>query len=130
MMIRQHYIGSLLLLCFSVFLAHNLVPHHHHSELISKLAGQTCPIDHEDHREPGDHATHCHAFNEVTFYKVKTSGLMEDVREITLHANAITAMDTPVSWVSKASQTVPLKISLPGKESGGSVAARAPPKSS
>jgi hypothetical protein len=127
MMIRQIHSGPLLLLCFAVFLGHNLIPHHHHSELVTNQAGESCPIGHEDHTETGNHPAHCHAFNEVTFYKVESSGLMEDVREISLLVSCFTAIATPLLRVSEASHSFTLKIPLAETESGSSVEARAPP---
>lgn len=127
-MIRQIHIGQLLLLCFSVYLAHNLVPHDHHSELIAAHAGETCPIDHEEHQRTGDHPAHCHAFNELTFNKVESSGLKENGREIDLPAKVFATIPAPVSWVAMASHCIQLKVPLPEKENGGSVVPRAPPR--
>jgi hypothetical protein len=127
MIIRRHHIGQLLLLCFSVFLAHSLVPHHHHSEVIATHTGDSCPIDHEDHHEPGDHPAHCHAFNELAFNKVDYSGLLKYVKKIREYSGAFTPAPSILSAASAASLTVPIKIPLPEKESGGPVSARAPP---
>ena len=67
----------MLLVCFSVFLGHNLVPHHHHSEAFNSPIATDCPIEHEDQHghdhdsdaETNEHPTHCHAFNDVVFEK-------------------------------------------------------------
>lgn len=80
----NRYIAFLLLICFSAFLGHNLVPHHHHSETFLSPIASDCPIQHEDHHgcdqdaEEGEqhsdeHPTHCHAFNDVVFEKHHTS---------------------------------------------------------
>ena len=78
MKIKRH-IAGLLLICFSAFLGHNLVPHHHHSEVFHTPIATDCPFEHGDHQEQdhhGDaktnaekHPTHCHAFNDVVFEK-------------------------------------------------------------
>jgi len=76
----NRYIAWLLLMCFSAFLGHNLVPHHHHSEAYLNPIATDCPVQHNDHHDSdqeGDakdhhsdqHPTHCHAFNDVAFEK-------------------------------------------------------------
>lgn len=78
----NRHIAALLLVCFSVFLGHNLVPHHHHSEVVSSPIANECPLDHSDQHgqehpvDPGTdaekHSTHCHAFNDLVFEKYNT----------------------------------------------------------
>ena len=80
MKIKRHITG-LLLICFSAFLGHNLVPHHHHSEVSLSPIATACPSEHSDHQEldrdsdadaeAEEHPTHCHAFNDVVFEKYK-----------------------------------------------------------
>jgi hypothetical protein len=80
MKIKRH-IAGLLLVCFSVFLGHNLVPHHHHSEVINSPIATACPVEHGDHQghdhdsdadtKAEEHPIHCHAFNDVVFVKYK-----------------------------------------------------------
>ena len=76
-------IAFLLLICFSAFLGHNLVPHHHHTEALLSPIATDCPIEHADHHcgdqpaESGEHhadehPAHCHAFNDVVFEKHNT----------------------------------------------------------
>ena len=77
----HRYIASLLLICFSAFLGHNLVPHHHHSTIASPLATD-CPFEHGDQHghehdtdataDADEQPTHCHAFNDVVFEKYNT----------------------------------------------------------
>ena len=72
----HRYIATLLLICFSAFLGHNLVPHHHHSTVFGPIATD-CPFeqgDQHDHdadatADADEHSTHCHAFNDVVFEK-------------------------------------------------------------
>ena len=83
----NRYIAILLLICFSAFLGHNLVPHHHHSETLQSPIATDCPVEHadqhccdqdaeaEDHKadhQAGHHPSHCHAFNDVVFEKYHT----------------------------------------------------------
>ena len=79
----NRYIAILLLFCFSAFLGHNLVPHHHHAEALLNPIARDCPIEHEDHHSHNHDAdgvdhhadkqpTHCHAFNDVVFKKYNT----------------------------------------------------------
>jgi hypothetical protein len=82
MKIKRH-IAGLLLICFSVFLGHNLVPHHHHSEASISPIASACPVEHGDHQghdhdndaatETEEHPTHCHAFNDVVFVNYKVA---------------------------------------------------------
>ena len=71
----QKHIATLLLVCFSAYLVHNLIPHHHHSEISHSPLATNCPFDHEDTHEhdhdadTGEHSTYCHAFNNVVFEK-------------------------------------------------------------
>jgi len=70
----NRYLAGLLLLCFSVFLGHNLVPHHHHSEVSLSPIATACPSEHSDtDAEAEEHPTHCHAFNDVVFVKYKVT---------------------------------------------------------
>jgi len=92
MQVNRH-IAWLLLMCFSAFLGHNLVPHHHHSEAFLNPIATDCPVEHGDHHgcdQDGDaedhhsdqHPTHCHAFNDVVFEKHPSKVLTPDSRQI------------------------------------------------
>lgn len=79
-------ISIILSICFAVYLGHNLVPHHHHVEVVNVPVGSQCPVEHEnphcgDHETEG-HPIHCHAFNDVVFNKYK-------VLEVVHHSRAI-----------------------------------------
>ena len=69
----HRHISIFLTFCFWVFLGHNLIPHHHHSEQVSVPVSEECPMDHGDslkHQHDADHSPlHCHAFNDVVFDK-------------------------------------------------------------
>ena len=86
---EQPHIARLLFLCFSAFLAHNLVPHHHHAELVIIRPGESCPIEHKDQHKPGDHPSHCHAFNELAFSKPDVSDIDPESRKIQLHPASV-----------------------------------------
>ena len=78
-------IAGLLLICFSAYLGHNLVPHHHHTEVYQNPLATDCPFEHGDHHghdhdaeaeSPADgHPVHCHAFNDVVFKKYSAPAL-------------------------------------------------------
>lgn len=59
------YTVWLLMICFSAYLGHNLVPHHHHGEAFPNPMAGSCPENHI----PGKHPIHCHAFNDTVFEK-------------------------------------------------------------
>jgi hypothetical protein len=80
------YIALLFLICFSAFLGHNLVPHHHHAEAFLNPIAADCPVEHSNHHScnqdakgldhhSADHPSHCHAFNDVVFEKYNTQVL-------------------------------------------------------
>ena len=75
-------ISFLLLLVFGVLLGHNLVPHHHYADILPGPINRDCPIEHKDHLDSDNHPLHCHAFNNVAFFKDSPSNLQQKVREI------------------------------------------------
>ena len=127
----HRYISILLILCFSVFLGHNLIPHHHHSEQVSVPVSTECPVDHGDtheHQHDADHdPLHCHAFNDVVFDKYNSI----QFRDISTHIQTLTI---PTEILLEA--LVPTEIlsfyfqfKIPDKPSDyfGSRSLRAPP---
>lgn len=78
-MMHKKFISYILISCFSAFVVHNLVPHHHHAEAYHHPIATDCPFNHGDHdgdennheteSTPGEHPAHCHAFNDVVFEK-------------------------------------------------------------
>ena len=126
-------ISLLLFICFSVFLGHNLVPHHHHAEVVSVPVSCECPVEHGDHNEddqgPGDHPMHCHAFNDVVFYKYNTHKIQPQAREIsTLIALIHRSLPEPPDLTGFSSY---ISIKIPDKsfEYFGARSLRAPPVS-
>ena len=72
----QRYIAGILILCFSAFLGHNLIPHHHYTDSFDGPVSSACPLQHDDqsgYRGHGDDGvlppSHCHAFNDVVLEK-------------------------------------------------------------
>jgi hypothetical protein len=72
----NRYIAGLLIFCFSVFLGHNLIPHHHYTDVFGEPLSSACPVQHGDQSGNRDHGgdgvlppTHCHAFNDVVLEK-------------------------------------------------------------
>jgi hypothetical protein len=80
----EKYTAGLLLLCFSVFLGHNFVPHYHHSELNCSPPSAASPFEHshqKSHERQNDadanatnHSAQCHAFNDVVLEKFSPTG--------------------------------------------------------
>lgn len=78
-------IAAFLIICFSAFLGHNLVPHHHHSRVFHTPVVSDCSYKHGDHHgheqdgvnEPDTEkqSRHCHAFNDVVFPKYSAPSL-------------------------------------------------------
>ena len=82
----KRYISFLLISCFSVFLGHNLIPHHHHAEQVSVPLATECQEDHQDtHNHPPDsdhEPLHCHAFNDVVFDKYSSLHIQKEYTHI------------------------------------------------
>lgn len=81
-MISKKRISQILLGCFSVILCHQWVPHHHHSEVIPVEATHSCPVENEDQHTPGEHPFHCHAFNELAFFKEDPANSLDKKPEV------------------------------------------------
>ena len=133
----NRYLAGLLLLCFSVFLGHNLVPHHHHSEVSFKPIATTCPFEHGDHQEldcdsdadaeAEEHPIHCHAFNDVVFVKYKVpinNPATGQLLSMVVSGQAI-ALEEPLILTS----SLYILLKLPGKSPTdlGTRALRGPP---
>lgn len=116
-------ISIVLSICFSVFLGHNLVPHHHHAEIVNVPVSSACPLDHhlcsedsvpvcceeqagheghEGHEHDSDsHPVHCHAFNDVVFDKYGAPDIQPQTSKIIILFAAISnnLSDTPDSAI-------------------------------
>ena len=131
----KRYIAGLLLVCFSVFLGHNLVPHHHHSEVFNSPIVTDCPIEHGDQHghdhdsdaEANEHPTHCHAFNDVVFEKYNTplrKPWGSQVQSMLVSGQTIVP-ELPLDLVS--SQYIILKLLCSSHTDIGTRALRGPP---
>ena len=132
------YIAILLLVCFSAFLGHNLVPHHHHSETLLSPLATDCPVEHGDHHccdqeadgedhHPDHPPSHCHAFNDVVFEKYNTQ-LVKPVSACALIWAAIYTDLVPLSpAASEFSCFKGLKIPIKTIDLYGSRGLRGPP---
>jgi hypothetical protein len=58
-----------------------MVPHHHHDGVLIPVEESSCPAHHDHHeeqpKEHQEHPLHCHAFNEITFYKNVLPGVSQ-----------------------------------------------------
>lgn len=123
----RKYISLLLLACFSVFLGHNLVPHHHHSEAINPVVDDYCPIDHEDHHDSDDHPTYCHAFNGIDFVKYNNTDVLQPVRIISTLAVPPARIQLEPSLTFRFHRYLCLKIPDKSIDFFGANSLRAPP---
>lgn len=84
----KRHIAILFLICFAIYLGHNLIPHHHHSEVFSVPMSSQCPVNYDDnHYDERDHNTekhplHCHAFNNLVINKYSTQVFRPELRVI------------------------------------------------
>jgi len=131
------YIASLLLLCFSAFLGHNLIPHHHHSEVFRSPIATNCPFEHGDHQghdhksdasaDTDEHPTHCHAFNNVVFEKYNFSLNNPGIYQIP--AMTVPALTLALEEPLRISSSPYILLKLPDKSHTdlGTRALRGPP---
>ena len=123
------FISFLLLTCFSVFLGHNLVPHHHHAEAVNVALDGDCPTNHEDHHDSEERPMHCHAFNGVDFVKYSHSIVKQPVRVISTLIVPVskTVLEPPLIFESQ--RYICLIIPDKTSEFRGAISMRAPPVS-
>jgi hypothetical protein len=130
-------ISIVLSICFSVFLGHNLIPHHHHAEVISAPVSASCPIEHhacaedsehsDQKHDADEHPVHCHAFNDVVFDKFGAPSVQPHVLKInTLFADICR---THLETIDSRIPSFYLEIKIPDKSIGyfGARSLRAPP---
>lgn len=126
-------IALFLLFSFSVILGHSIIPHHHHDVMFVEADASSCPFegndqnDHHDHTGPDHHPEHCHAFNEIAFYKVSLPGAN---RPLVLPSLFSAPADLEESLVVERAA---IRIIVPQRENpihilfGRSIALRGPP---
>jgi len=109
-------IANLLLIFFSAFLGHNLVPHQHFSEELSNSCTAT-----------DQHPTHCHAFNNVEFEKsnpIIYNPLSNQIQDM---AESGQLCDPEIVLPSPASSYTFLELACSSRANRGTRALRAPP---
>ena len=123
------HISLILLFCFSILLGHNLVPHHHHAEILPKAINADCPIEHKDHHASDNHPFHCHAFNNVVIFKDSPSHLQQRLREISKLIIPLTqcVMEPPAAF--EGYRYICLTIPYKSFKYCGTISPRAPPAS-
>lgn len=133
----NRYIAGLLLICFSAFLGHNLVPHHHHSEVFHSPIATDCPFEHgehQDHERDSDadsdsekHPIHCHAFNDVVFEKYSAPVIKSwtSLTQVALVSSQTIVPGVPV--VITSNQLTFLRLPCSSHTDIGTRALRAPP---
>lgn len=148
-MIRKKYIPVLLLLCFAVIPAHNMVPHHHHSGVIYPVHGEACPEGDHDHQDgPQDdhqsdhqnnhqkdhqddhrkaHPVHCHAFNEISFYKNVLPGISGPSELPVLYAIYAAPADACNETHALKNTIVPPTVPYYSRYCGNQISLRGPP---
>ncbi len=127
----HRYISILLTLCFSVFLGHNLIPHHHHSEQVIVPVSAECPVIHGDtheHHSDADHdPLHCHAFNDVVFDKYNSIQFRDVNTHI--HTHTIPSVIAAVAPMPTEILSAYFQFKIPDKPSDyfGARSLRGPP---
>jgi hypothetical protein len=82
-------ISVFLLLSFLIMLGHSVIPHHHHPEVVTNIFTDSCPNQHEDHQDTETNPEHCHAFNDLIFFKSDVSDIHKRSRGISLFSDQI-----------------------------------------
>lgn len=126
---RKRYISFILLLCFAVIPAHNMIPHHHHNGVVVPAEETDCPLNHQDqHKESQEkHPLHCHAFNEISFYKNVLPGLSQPSELPVLYANHPSSEQTAPGLRFVKSIINPRTVPVHSRYCGDVVSLRGPP---
>lgn len=128
-MVSKKTIAQLLLIFFSVILGHQWIPHHHHAEVLATAANPSCPLDHQDQHTSGEHPFHCHAFNELAFFKEDPSDHLNQIQE-TKQQDAITVFSESGYSLQLTGQVrSALSVSCTAQDPQDPVPARGPPAS-
>ncbi len=125
---RIKQISLFLLLGFSVLLGHSLVPHHHHTEVLPGTLHKDCPVEHKDHHDSDDNPLHCHAFNNVDFFKVSpvTSGHQPKILVTLMIPVTQLSIETPPETSSY--RYAGMKLPVQSVRYSGAISPRAPPE--
>ncbi len=113
-------ISLLLILCFSIFLGHNLVPHHHFG---GSANIDECSLDHVDNGP----ANHCHAFNCVDLIHYSYIKIQQPVGVITFGMVPVSKVKLEQPGTFVLSPYAILKIPDKTTRYQGDISLRAPP---
>jgi len=72
-----------------VILGHEVIPHHHHVDMFPEADTECCPHNTQEHPDSDHHPVHCHAFNELAFYKTSLPGTSQPVVVPTLFSAGV-----------------------------------------
>ena len=116
-------ISLILILCFSIFLGHNLIPHHHDGGFANIAMTGECSFDHVDHDPPN----HCHAFNNIDFVHYSYTKIQPPVgvKLFGMVPVSKVKLEQPDSFVFKLYTTLKLPDKTPRYL--GAISMRAPP---
>jgi hypothetical protein len=125
------HISLALLTAFSILLVHNMVPHHHHMDVVAYASALDCPVDHHNHPADGhEHEkeeNHCHAFNDIDFVKYNTSGIPRPVKLVFGHLCSVSGIDAEPETFRVHRPLLCRKIHIQDPETKGLHHMRAPP---
>ena len=121
-------ISLLLLLGFSVLLGHSLIPHYHHSDILFGTILGKCTPGHDDHHDSGKSPVHCHAFNNVDFFKNSQTSVQQEPKKISTLMLLPTQVTTEETSACCTNSYICLKLPGQSIKYSGAVSLRAPPQ--
>ncbi len=128
---RERIISLLLLLCFAVIPAHGMVPHVHHNGVTNPLHGDSCPAGNHDHAQSQGkkQPAHCHAFNEISFYKQAIPGLSKPSEMPVLYAYIASPRRSECDVIILSGTVIPRPVVYTSRHLGNANAIIGPPSS-
>lgn len=126
-MSRKKYISVFLLLTFSVLQAHEMIPHHHHTEMETGTINGLCLINHNDCDDTEGRPEPCHYCNEISFYKISTSDIQKKIRTFLVLVIPSIEESCDYSFDFESHRYATFKIPSIHIEYYGSISLRAPP---
>ena len=120
-------ISFLLLLGFSVLLGHSLAPHHHHSGIPVGAVTDACPEDNDGHHDSDENPLHCHAFNNVDFFKDSPTNIQQEPKVISTFMLPFTKITAESPSAFGTLRYICLKLPDQSIKYSGAVSLRAPP---
>lgn len=114
-----------------------MVPHHHHSGVIYPVHGEACPEGDHDHQNDHQddhqdehrkaHPVHCHAFNEISFYKNVLPGISGPSELPVLYAIYAAPADACNEAHALKNTIVPRTVPYYSRYCGNQISLRGPP---